>query len=56
MLKYNLHKAQKEGYRVRRPSGRTFLESVWHWTVQFDCEYRNGISRSMIELLLYAAI
>ncbi|KAJ5414747.1 Major facilitator superfamily domain general substrate transporter [Penicillium cosmopolitanum] len=36
MLKYNLHKAQKEGYRIKRPSGRTFFESIRHWTVQFD--------------------
>lgn len=40
MLKYNLHKAQKEGYRVKRPSGRAFFESIRHWTVQFDREYR----------------
>lgn len=39
MLKYNLYKAEKEGYRIKRPSGRTMLESIWHWTVQFDREY-----------------
>ncbi|KAJ5273537.1 Major facilitator superfamily domain general substrate transporter [Penicillium angulare] len=36
MLKYNLHKAEKEGHRIKRPSGRTVLESIWHWTVEFD--------------------
>lgn len=39
MMKYNLYKAQKEGYRVKRPSGRTILESIWHWIIQFDCKY-----------------
>ncbi|CDM28020.1 hypothetical protein DTO013E5_4044 [Penicillium roqueforti] len=36
MLKYNLHKAEKEGYRIKRPSGRTVFESIQHWTVEFD--------------------
>ncbi|KAL2821835.1 major facilitator superfamily domain-containing protein [Aspergillus cavernicola] len=36
MLKYNLYKAQREGYRVQRPSGRTVLESIRHWSVEFD--------------------
>ncbi|KAJ5929610.1 Major facilitator superfamily domain general substrate transporter [Penicillium verhagenii] len=36
MLKYNLHKAEKEGHRSKRPSGRTVFESIWHWTVEFD--------------------
>ena len=39
MLKYNLHKAQQEGYCIRRPSGRTVLESIRHWSVEFDCTY-----------------
>lgn len=38
ILKYNLLKAHKEGYRVKRPSGRTVWESIQHWTVEFDCE------------------
>ncbi|KAL2838040.1 major facilitator superfamily domain-containing protein [Aspergillus pseudoustus] len=36
MLKYNLIKAQREGYRVKRPSGRSVLESIQHWSVEFD--------------------
>ncbi|KAL4793135.1 major facilitator superfamily domain-containing protein [Aspergillus venezuelensis] len=36
ILKYNLLEAQREGYRVKRPSGRTVLESIQHWSVQFD--------------------
>lgn len=38
ILKYNLIKAHREGYRVKRPSGRTVLESIQHWTIQFDRE------------------
>lgn len=40
MLKYNLHKAEKEGHRIKRPSGRTVFESIWHWTIEFDRKYR----------------
>ncbi|KAJ5426691.1 hypothetical protein N7465_001761 [Penicillium sp. CMV-2018d] len=36
MLKYNLYKAEKEGYRIKRPSGRTVIESIRHWTIEFD--------------------
>ncbi|CAI7641460.1 unnamed protein product [Penicillium glandicola] len=36
ILKCNLHKAEKEGYRIKRPSGRTVLESIRHWTIEFD--------------------
>ncbi|KAJ5810960.1 Major facilitator superfamily domain general substrate transporter [Penicillium robsamsonii] len=36
VLKCNLRKAEKEGYRIKRPSGRTVLESICHWTVEFD--------------------
>ncbi|KAJ5373511.1 Major facilitator superfamily domain general substrate transporter [Penicillium concentricum] len=36
MLKCNLRKAEKEGYRIKRPSGRTVLESICHWTIEFD--------------------
>lgn len=35
-LKHTLHKAQREGHAVRLPSGRTFLESTWHWIQEFD--------------------
>ncbi|KAJ5153610.1 Major facilitator superfamily domain general substrate transporter [Penicillium coprophilum] len=36
MLKNNLRKAEREGHRVEGKSGRTFLQSVWHWTMEFD--------------------
>lgn len=36
MLKWNLHKAEEEGYRIKRPSGRTIWESICHWTIEFD--------------------
>ncbi|OJJ42665.1 hypothetical protein ASPZODRAFT_137047 [Penicilliopsis zonata CBS 506.65] len=36
ILKYNLYKAEKEGHRIKRPSGRTLLESIVHYTVEFD--------------------
>ncbi|OQE36838.1 hypothetical protein PENCOP_c011G07908 [Penicillium coprophilum] len=36
MLKNNLRKAEREGHRVEERSGRTFLQSVWHWTMEFD--------------------
>jgi hypothetical protein len=39
MLKYNLYKAEKEGYRIKRPSGRTVVESIRHWTIEFDGKY-----------------
>jgi MFS family permease len=49
MLKYNLHKAQQEGYRIRRPSGRTVLESIRHWSVEFDCTYHPFAEISLSE-------
>ncbi|KAL3471477.1 major facilitator superfamily domain-containing protein [Aspergillus californicus] len=36
MLKYNLYKAHRDGYQVKRPSGRTVLESIRHWSIEFD--------------------
>ncbi|CAG8177249.1 unnamed protein product [Penicillium salamii] len=36
MLKWNLHKAEEEGYRIKRPSGRRIWESICHWTIEFD--------------------
>ncbi|KAL3468180.1 major facilitator superfamily domain-containing protein [Aspergillus heterothallicus] len=36
MLKYNLLKAHREGYRVKRPSGRSIWESIQYWSVEFD--------------------
>ncbi|KAJ5588017.1 Major facilitator superfamily domain general substrate transporter [Penicillium hispanicum] len=36
MLKHNLSKAEHNGHLVREKSGRTFWQSVWHWTIEFD--------------------
>ncbi|CAG7943521.1 unnamed protein product [Penicillium salamii] len=36
ILKSTLRKAEKEGHRVKEPSGRTFLQGVWYWILQFD--------------------
>ncbi|KAJ5371588.1 Major facilitator superfamily domain general substrate transporter [Penicillium concentricum] len=36
MLKANLRKAEREGHRIQKKSGRTFLQSVWHWIIEFD--------------------
>jgi len=39
VLKYNFHKAKKMGVLVPEKSGRTLLESVWHYVVEFDGEF-----------------
>ncbi|EKV14923.1 MFS siderophore iron transporter, putative [Penicillium digitatum PHI26] len=36
ILKSNLKKAKHNGLIVKEPSGRTFLQSVWHYTKEFD--------------------
>ncbi|KAI9488892.1 major facilitator superfamily domain-containing protein [Zychaea mexicana] len=36
ILKYNLRKAEKQGVVKKEPSGRTFLQSVWHFIIEFD--------------------
>lgn len=36
ILKYNLHKAKKEGHIVAERSNRTVLQSIWFYTVEFD--------------------
>lgn len=38
ILKANLKKAEKNGLILKEPSGRTFLQSIWHYTKEFDCE------------------
>ncbi|KAJ4329290.1 hypothetical protein N0V84_000185 [Fusarium piperis] len=35
ILKYNLHKARKN-ILPKKPSGRTFAQSVWHYVIEFD--------------------
>ncbi|ROV99818.1 hypothetical protein VSDG_03160 [Cytospora chrysosperma] len=36
VLKYNLKKAEKKGLTAKRNSGRTVLQSTWHYIVEFD--------------------
>ncbi|KAH8736144.1 major facilitator superfamily domain-containing protein [Ilyonectria robusta] len=36
LLKLNLRKAKKQGIFVREKSNRTVLQSIWHYTVEFD--------------------
>jgi MFS family permease len=39
ILKINLRKAENRGLLVREKSGRTLLQSIWHYAQEFDCEY-----------------
>lgn len=34
----NKRKATKNGLLVKKPSGRTWLQSTWFYIVEFDCE------------------
>ncbi|KAK3900397.1 general substrate transporter [Staphylotrichum tortipilum] len=36
VLKFNLRKAQKEGVLAAAGSDRTWLQSIWHYTIEFD--------------------
>lgn len=38
LLKVNLHKAEKQGLLGKEKSGRSVLQSIWYYTVQFDGE------------------
>jgi len=38
VLKVNLHKAKKQGILFRERSGRTLLQNVQHYVVEFDGE------------------
>jgi MFS family permease len=39
ILKSTLRKAEKQGHRIRKPSGRSLFQNVCHWTMEFDCQY-----------------
>lgn len=39
ILKANLHKAKKVGNYVEHSSGRTILQSIWFYIVEFDGKY-----------------
>ncbi|KAF7595471.1 hypothetical protein BBP40_005807 [Aspergillus hancockii] len=36
LLKYSVRKAERQGVLTKEQSGRTFLRSVWYWTLEFD--------------------
>ena len=36
LLKWNVHQAIKNGHAVREPSGRTWLQSIWFYLIEFD--------------------
>ncbi|KAK4093834.1 hypothetical protein Purlil1_2168 [Purpureocillium lilacinum] len=36
LMKLNLHKAEKQGLTARAKSGRTLLENVWYYVLEFD--------------------
>ena len=38
-LKLSLRKAENKGLFARERSGRTLLQSIWHYIVQFDSEW-----------------
>lgn len=40
-LQYHKRRAAKMGFEVTAPSGRTFMESVMHYIVEFDGMWRN---------------
>ena len=35
-LKLNLRKAERQGILIREESGRTLLQNIWHYTLEFD--------------------
>lgn len=45
ILKFNLKKAHNQGLAVKEKSGRTVLQSVWFYVVEFDGEYQWPYSR-----------
>lgn len=36
ILKFNLRKAKKENKLTTESSGRTFLQNLWHFIIEFD--------------------
>ena len=38
ILKYNVRKAKKQGVLGREKSGRTLLQTIWFYTLEFDCK------------------
>lgn len=38
VLKSTLRKAEKQGHRIKEPSGRTIFQSIKYWALEFDSE------------------
>lgn len=38
ILKYNLRQAERQGLLKKKDSGRSILQSIWYYTVEFDGE------------------
>jgi hypothetical protein len=38
IFKVNLRKAENRGLMLKEGSGRTILQSIWHYTLEFDGE------------------
>ena len=56
ILKYNLHKAEKEGIVVGEATSRTVLQNIWHYFVEFDSTYIFLLIRSLNKLLIFFKI
>lgn len=45
LLKWHVRKADKQGMLTKESSGRTFLQNVWHWTMEFDRKTKFSFTR-----------
>jgi len=43
VLKYNLRKAQSHGTLPKEGSGRTWLQSIWYYSLEFDGESSSAL-------------
>lgn len=41
VLKVNLRKAERQGLFVKERSGRSLMQNIWHYTVEFDGKSRS---------------
>lgn len=46
ILKFNVRKAKKAGVLGREKSNRTVIQSIWHYTVEFDGKIRPLCTKS----------
>lgn len=54
VLKFNLRKAEKEGVLATEKSGRTLIQSIWHYAIEFDCEFETSDSRKQNADLVFS--